>query len=155
MFFSKKVWFGFAVLLAGLIAVVGLTLTPQRSAADLPEVTVYKAAACGCCAAWADHMEEAGFAVKVVDRKDMMRVKAAHYVPQSLHSCHTATVEGYTVEGHVPAADVKHMLESSSNMAGIGAGGMPKGSPGMPGMPESFTVQSFTKDGQMSPYSHH
>lgn len=130
-------------------------VTGTSSGSDLPTVTVYKSPACGCCEGWVEHMEDAGFEVEVVENQNLMVVKADAGVPPSLHSCHTATVGGYVVEGHVPADDVKRMLREEPAIAGIGVGGMPQGSPGMSGVPEPFTVATFTTDGSTAVYARH
>lgn len=144
--------------IAGVLAAaaVGLFLfAGASSGSDLPEMTVYKSASCGCCAEWVDHMEDAGFDVEVIEDRDLRAVKAEARVPQAVHSCHTAKVGGYVVEGHVPADDVKRMLRDSLPVHGIGVGGMPKGSPGMPGVPEPYAVQAFTADGETAVWVRH
>lgn len=139
----------------GLLAVAGYFFFSTSTPSDLPAVTVYKSAACVCCEGWVEHMENAGFDVEVVEDRNLMAVKADRRVPRALHSCHTATVAGYTVEGHVPAEDVKRMLRERPSVAGIGVGGMPRGSPGMPGIPEPYAVESFGSDGSTSVYARH
>ena len=139
----------------GLLAASGLFLYSVVTAPDLPAMTVYKSAACGCCAGWIDHMEEAGFDVEVVEDENLVRVKADRRIPGSLHSCHTAVVDGFTVEGHVPAGDVTRLLREQPPVAGIAVGGMPKGSPGMPGIPEPYDVDAFTADGQTAVWASH
>ena len=147
-------------LAVGLLVLVGggaylFASSAGASGPELPTVTVYKSSSCGCCSAWVEHMEDAGFEVDVVDDPDLRAVKAEHRVPSSLHACHTATVGGYTVEGHVPAADVRRLLEERPPVAGIGVGGMPKGSPGMPGVPEPYHVMAFTADGGTAVWARH
>jgi hypothetical protein len=73
-------------------------------------VEVWKSRTCGCCTGWVKHMEAAGFEVKTHDVEDVDSVKRAHSVPEPLHSCHTATIGGYVIEGHVPADDVKRLI---------------------------------------------
>lgn len=102
---------------------------PQAVAA--PAVEVWKSSACGCCGGWVDHMRQAGFAVTVHDTEDMETVKAAKGVPPQLGSCHTATVDGYVVEGHVPAADIRRLLAERPAAKGLAAPGMPQDAPGM------------------------
>lgn len=95
------------------------------------EVIVYKSPTCGCCAEWVDHMEAAGFKVTVNHTEDLNSIKREYGVPYGMDSCHTAIVDGYVVEGHVPAADVKRFLTGKPRAAGIAVPGMPVGSPGM------------------------
>lgn len=94
-------------------------------------VTVYKSPTCGCCQKWVEHMEEAGFTVDAHDMDDMTAVKDEHGVPSNLHSCHTAVVDGYVIEGHVPAESVVQLLTDRPDVAGLAVPGMPMGSPGM------------------------
>ena len=96
-------------------------------------VTVYKSPSCGCCSNWVDHMREHGYAVVVNDMEDVQPVKTREGVTDALASCHTATVGGYVVEGHVPAADVQRLLSDRPAITGIAVPGMPMGSPGMEG----------------------
>ena len=105
--------------------------TGTDSHIDLPVITVYKSPTCGCCSKWITHLEEEGFEV---DRRDLMNVtpiKQNLSVPQRLSSCHTAVVDGYVVEGHVPADDIKRLLNERPDVTGLAVPGMPIGSPGM------------------------
>ena len=132
--------------------------TALASAVDpsLPTVTVYKSPTCGCCSAWADHLRENGFPVETVDVDDLQAVKAEYGIPPGLQSCHTAVVDGYVVEGHVPADDVKRLLAEHPEAAGLAVPGMPVGSPGME---QGDTVQPYdvllVDDGQSSVFAHH
>jgi hypothetical protein len=92
-----------------------------------------------------DYLKANGFRVKVNDTHDMRSVKQEAGVPYSLRSCHTATVNGYSVEGHVPAQDIYRLLEESPEVQGIAVAGMPAGSPGMEmgSRKDSFSVVSF------------
>lgn len=113
-----------------------------------PALTMHKDPNCGCCTAWADHMEAAGFAVESIDSHDMRRVKIEHGLTPELASCHTATVEGYVIEGHVPAADIRRLLEERPDVAGLAVPGMPHGSPGMEtGRVDDYAVFSWQRDG--------
>jgi hypothetical protein len=114
----------FKLLVAGGLLAIG-------SAAHAGTMTVHKSASCGCCAKWVEHVQKHGFTVKVVNTDDIMAVKAKAGIPDTLASCHTATVGGYVVEGHVPAADIKKLLASKPKAKGIAVPGMPMGSPGM------------------------
>ena len=94
-------------------------------------MTVYKSPTCGCCAMWVEHLEAAGFKVESVDRTDMGAVKDSLGVPRDLSSCHTGVIDGYVVEGHVPAEQVARLLEERPEAKGLAVPGMPIGSPGM------------------------
>lgn len=125
--------------------------------ADLPLVTVYKSPTCGCCQKWADHMEAAGFPVETVDVTDLGAVKAEHGVPAQYGSCHTAAVDGYAVEGHVPAEDVKRLLAEGPAAAGLAVPGMPVGSPGMetPGRPADRYEVLLVQGGDATVFAQH
>lgn len=101
------------------------------SAAHAATMTVLKSPSCGCCGKWVEHVRAHGFTVKVVNTDDIMAVKARHGVPDNLVSCHTTLVNGYVVEGHVPAADIRKLLAAKPKARGIAVAGMPMGSPGM------------------------
>lgn len=117
-------------------------------AADMPSIVVYKTASCGCCNGWVEHLREAGFTVDARDVRDLMTVKRDGGVPVQMSSCHTAIVDGYVVEGHVPAEHVARMVEERPDIAGIAVPGMPIGSPGMEGAnPEPYQVLTFGHDG--------
>ena len=115
-----------------------------------PVVTVYKSETCGCCNDWVDHLKEAGFEVTAMNRDDMNSVKSQLGVPVQLASCHTAVVGKYVVEGHVPAASIRRLLDEDANIRGLAVPGMPTGSPGMevPGQPaERYDVIAFSTEG--------
>ena len=102
----------------------------------LPLVSVSKTSGCGCCSAWIEHLEQNGFAVESRDLAsgEMIRFKLENGIGQPLMSCHTAKVEGYkgyTIEGHVPAEDIRRLLDERPEAVGLAVPGMPLGSPGM------------------------
>ncbi len=98
---------------------------------------------------WVSHLKDAGFTVTTTDVRDVTPIKTENGVPQQLFACqHTAVVDGYVVEGHVPAEDIKRMLTERPDIAGISVPGMPVGAPGMEGPnPQAYRVFSFTEDG--------
>jgi hypothetical protein len=113
------------------------------------KLTVFKSPSCGCCQAWAEHMQRAGFSVEIKQAKDLTPIKARLGVPQMLKSCHTATVNGYVIEGHVPAGDVTRLLREQPKAIGLAVPGMPIGSPGMEqgNQREPFKTILFGKTG--------
>lgn len=118
-------------------------------------MVVYKTPTCGCCRAWVDHVQAAGFAVEVRDMPDVAPVKHEHGLPGHLASCHTAIVDGYVVEGHVPADVIRRMLAERPQVAGIAVPGMPMGSPGMEvpgGRKDPYDIIAFSRDGKVSVY---
>jgi hypothetical protein len=146
-------------IITTLLLAVLLSTTPaavQRSAS--PVVEVYKSATCGCCSKWVEHMRKNGFEVRATNTTDLSAVKRAHNVPENFLSCHTATVDGYVVEGHVPAADVRRLLKERPAVAGITVPDMPAGSPGMEvdGVKaQPFNVLSFDKAGKTQVFARH
>ncbi len=118
------------------------------------DFVVYKSPTCGCCNGWIDHLREAGYTVEAVDipgYQDLQDRKRAEGVPGDLGSCHTATIEGYTIEGHVPAESIERLLRERPDIKGLAVPGMPIGSPGMPGPnPQAYDVIAFTGDGERS-----
>lgn len=103
----------------------------QQTAAVKNQVVMYKNPGCQCCTRWAAHMEQAGFTVVEQPTQQIAAVKKNHKVPYELASCHTAIVDGYVIEGHVPVKEVKKLLRERPDVVGLAVPGMPVGSPGM------------------------
>jgi hypothetical protein len=121
------------------------------SAADT--VVVYKTPTCGCCNDWVDHVKSHGFPVVTHDLDRLEEVRRQHGVPAGLISCHTATVRGYTIEGHVPADLIRRMLDEGASFRGLTVPGMPVGSPGMEGpWKQPYDVLSFDDRGNVRVY---
>jgi hypothetical protein len=99
--------------------------------APSPKITVSKDPSCGCCGGWVDHLKADEFAVEVIETDALDRVKAKLGVPNDLAACHTAEVEGYVIEGHVPAVAIRRLLSEKPQAKGLAVPGMPVGSPGM------------------------
>jgi len=134
------------ILQASALLACGPALTWAEST-TAPLVQVYKSPTCGCCGKWADHMRSAGFNVEENSVDDVVSYKRQYGVPAALFTCHTAVVDGYVVEGHVPAEDVWRMLRERPAIKGIGVPGMPIGSPGMEGPnPDDYRTFAFTAD---------
>jgi hypothetical protein len=137
-------------------AAVAVGVAAQQAA--LPKVTVYKTSSCGCCKLWVDHLKANGFDVQAMDVSpdDVRKVSKMAGLKDEDTSCHTAKVGNYTVEGHVPAADIKRMLKEKPAIAGLSAPGMPQGSPGMEqGSKQPYDVVAFTKDGKTTVFAKH
>jgi hypothetical protein len=127
----------------------GVSACSDASASET-EMTVYATPTCGCCGAWIEHMRENGFAVEVVYRDDLSSVRAEHKLPRELTSCHLGVVDGFAVEGHVPAQVVRRLLRERPEVLGIAAPGMPAGSPGMElpdGSRTSYEVFTYDETG--------
>ena len=121
---------------------------------ERPTLLVYKTPTCGCCNGWIEHMQAAGYTVDARDLRDLMSVKRDAGVPVEMSSCHTALVDGYVVEGHIPVEQVDRLLEERPDIAGIAVPGMPIGSPGMEGRnPKPYQVLSFSHDGSTAVFA--
>ena len=127
------------------------------AAETLPKVHVVKDPGCGCCNDWIGHIREAGFPVSFEEMEagPLADLKASLGLQPGQVSCHTARVEGYVIEGHVPASDVKRLLADRPDAIGLSVPGMPFGSPGMG--PESerepYEVLLVARDGSASVYA--
>lgn len=123
-----------------------LLLGAGTAQAALPtEATLYKNPQCGCCDGYADHLEERGIEVTIIDDRDLGQIKEASGLPYGLGSCHTIEMGEYVIEGHVPLAAVEKLFEEQPDIDGIGLAGMPLGTPGMPGpQQEPYEVYQFT-----------
>lgn len=139
----------------------GDTMVLERgrdSSTGAPAITVYKTAACGCCRGWVAHLRANSFRVIAIDTSsaEIGRLKRAHGVPGSAASCHTAFVNGYVIEGHVPATDVQRLLKDSPGIVGIAVPGMPAGSPGMEGpVVDRYDVLALHPDGRHTVFARH
>lgn len=103
----------------------------EQATAHGPMITVYKSPSCNCCGLWVEHLESHGFNVDVVAKANVMPIKKKLGVPAGMGSCHTAIVDGYVIEGHVPAQDIQRLLKERPTGSGLAVPGMPVGSPGM------------------------
>lgn len=142
--------------MAGLLlaAVEVRWLTAQ---AETP-ITIYKSRSCGCCTKWVEYLGAHGFKPRVHDEEDMDGLKDRIGVPRGVRSCHTAMVDAYLIEGHVPAGDIQKLLEQRPRVAGLAVPGMPDRSPGMaaPGVQEGgYEVVAFQYDGSTSRFASH
>lgn len=146
--------FGVGLVLAalGIGAYLQFGSTPSS---DLPTVTVYKSPTCGCCTEWVSYMRDQGFPVDVESELNVQPVKEQLGVPSSLAACHTAVVDDYVVEGHVPADDVKRLLRDRPDVRGLSVPGMPVGSPGMEqgDYVEPYEVLTFTPAGDTTVFA--
>lgn len=138
------------------VSVVALALTTGAAPVSLvdaspekPTITVYKDPGCGCCKSWIEHLMKHGYHVDAKDTPDMSGIKRGLGIPDGLSACHTAVVNGYLIEGHVPAADIARLLKEKPKVAGLAVPGMPLGSPGMEGpRTQHYQVLSFDKVGK-------
>ncbi|MBB87106.1 MAG: CopG family transcriptional regulator [Xanthomonadales bacterium] len=145
---KTSIWRTICFLLVGLLAACSKQTDPVQPMPSLAKVTVYKSPTCGCCEAWVDHLIENGFEVAVVDEPQMNPLKGSLGVPNDLRSCHTAKVDGYIIEGHVPASDIQRLLVERPDVQGLAAPNMPIGSPGMEmgTRVDPYRVMAFSAD---------
>ena len=152
----------FMVRIAGLAAVgaAGRSLWAQLPAfaAKPTPITVYKSKSCECCAKWVDHMKASGFAPVIHDEEAMDVLKDEMGVPRGVRSCHTAIVDKYLIEGHVPASDVRRLMAERTGTAGLAVPGMPPRTHGMapPGVEVGgYEVLAFQSDGTTRIFARH
>jgi hypothetical protein len=155
----RTLWLTALALVA--VGVGGYALTRlgarNRTAATLiPLMTVWKSPTCGCCTDWVAHVRRAGFRLEVHDVHDVESEKRRLGVPQALGSCHTATIAGYVIEGHVPADVIQRLLAERPAVTGLAVPGMPIGSPGMEmagARPQPYDIVTFDRQGQTAVYA--
>jgi Cu/Ag efflux protein CusF len=144
---KRRQWLHAAALL-GITAAAGFHRTALAQATT---VQVWKDPNCGCCHLWVEHLQASGFKVEVRDVGNTAARKRLG-MPENLGSCHTASVGGYVIEGHVPAADIQRLLKERPVALGLSVPGMPIGSPGMDGpeykgRKDAYDVLLVQKDG--------
>ena len=146
----KQLW----LLGAGVMLAAAVGTTAQKA----PAIAVVRDPGCGCCLQWVAHLQRAGFTTTVTESAAMEKVKDEKGVPASARSCHTGTVEGYVIEGHVPADDIKRLLKERPAIVGLAVPGMPMGSPGMEvptGQVSPYNTLTFDKAGKTTVYASH
>lgn len=150
---------GLLVVAAGVASLIGFAVggkepVPTSSTASAGAIEVYHSPQCGCCGDWIDYLERHGFEVTSRHTEDLGPVKAEYGVDGQLEACHTAVIDGYVVEGHVPAEEIRQMLAEQPDIRGLAVPGMPHGSPGMEGpRNEAYKVLQFTEDGEIATFS--
>jgi len=155
---EKKTNLFAAWMLAALasVAMVTIGVVLVQGPAKAADITVYKSPTCGCCGKWVEHLEANGFSVEVKQRRDLRPIKQQLGVQAALQSCHTGVIDGYVIEGHVPAADIRRLLEQRPAVRGLAVPGMPMGSPGMEGpRPQPYEVVTFDAEGNTRTFSRH
>lgn len=132
--------------------------TPQEYTSHEGDITItmYHADGCACCLRWADYLEDNGVTVNEQLLEDPIIFKNEKNIPPRLRSCHTAIVDGYVIEGHVPIEDIRRLLSERPDAIGISAPGMPASSPGMDApVSQEYQIILFDKSGNMSVYAVH
>lgn len=128
-------------------ALVTALALPLAAGAAQPVIDVYKTATCGCCKGWVKHLEANGFTVKAHDVDNPSDYREKFGIPAQYGSCHTGRVNGYAIEGHVPAGDIKRLLAEKPKARGLAVPAMPMGSPGMEGPRKDPYDVLLVKDG--------
>ena len=136
-----------------LVMVFAFVMNPAFSAE--PTITVWKSASCGCCQRWVDYLQDDGFEVTAHNVDDVVSIKQKLGITNpALYSCHTAKVSGYIIEGHVPASDIRRLLDERPKLMGLAAPGMPQMSPGMLSIePKGYDVLQFNTKQETSVFS--
>ena len=139
------------------LALAPLALIACVQAAAATTIEVVKSPYCGCCNHWVEYLRHEGFEVRVVEAEDVTPAARQLGVPDDLRSCHTASVDGYAVEGHVPADDIRRLLAERPDAAGIAVPGMPIGSPGMEqgDRRDAYETILFGRDGRRQVFARH
>jgi hypothetical protein len=150
---SKK---AIGLLLSAIVLGTVIVFSVQNPPTADAQIVNYKSESCGCCTMWQDHLIENAYTVEGVnvDRMDLKKDELG--VPQNLRSCHTAVVEGYIVEGHVPAREIQRLLLEKPDAKGLAVPGMPINSPGMEveGAPnDPYDVIVFYEGGRQEVYA--
>ena len=144
---------------AFLLSGATLAMTRPALADTTPVIEVYKSPTCGCCTAWVEHVRQAGFTVEAqnVDQDALYAFKDRLQIAPELAGCHTAVVDDYFIEGHVPASDIGRLLAERPVARGLTVPGMPMSSPGMggPGAGDTFDTLLVGSDGSTSIFASH
>lgn len=147
-------WPGIALTMAVSATAVAVLLQVEQPRAQ--DVMVYMSPHCGCCGEWVDHLANNGFSARKRLVDDLDVVKARQQVPAAAASCHTAVVDGYFIEGHVPASDIRRLLGQRPSARGLAAPGMPAGAPGMESAGrEPYDVLLVDEEGRTTVFAKH
>lgn len=151
----KRIYF-LGLLVAVLLTACSGGEVDQQGSSSV--VTIYKSPTWGCCGDWSDYLEGNGFTVEEIETETLDAIKDQYNVPQELESCHTAIVDGYVIEGHVPVTEIQRLLSDRPQVLGIAVAGMPVGSPGMEidGFDtEAYDVVTFDQSGDIEIYANY
>ncbi len=142
-------------LVAIAMSILLVSEPSMAASSKSPTINVYRDPSCSCCGGWIEHLAAQGFQPTSIATSDMEKLKQQYGVPEGFASCHTAVIDKYVIEGHVPAEDIKRLLVEKPNVTGIAVPGMPIGTPGMENgdRKDSFTVFSFDKQGKTAAFN--
>ena len=142
-----------------LLSLLVFGVAPASAADTAASIEVWKSATCECCGAWVKHLEANGFTVKVnaTEPGALASLKRQTGIGDKLASCHTAMIDGYVIEGHVPATDIERLVVERPQAIGLAVPGMPVGSPGMEQGAEfePYDVLLIKKDGSTETFASH
>ena len=141
-----------------ILLAIGLMLGNISAQAEEPiTISVYRSPSCSCCGKWLEHLKQNNFTINDIPTEDMNAIKHKYGVSDEMASCHTAVVNGYVVEGHVPADDIKALLKAKPSVVGIAVPQMPSGTPGMEmdGKKDPYDVMSFDSDKHYQVFKSH
>lgn len=151
----KVVFFAWLTAISFAVSAESVWDKPKHKLDKSVDIVVYRSPTCACCSKWIAYLKKHHFNVKDIIQDDMQAIKRQFKVPAELASCHTAVVNGYWVEGHVPAGDIKTLLMAKPDVHGISVPAMPTGTPGMEmgGRKDAFNVIALDKKGQVQLYN--
>ena len=146
-------------ILSGIASGLGAATLARPALATPGQMEVFKSPTCGCCSAWVEHMLRAGFdaVARDVDQETLWSMKTSAGVTPELSSCHTAFIDDFFIEGHVPAGDVQRLLAERPDVLGLTVPGMPIGSPGMEmgDRRDAYDTLLVLRDGSTEVFQHH
>jgi len=155
---NKKIIFLILLILLGLGIFSGFYFSLKKNpenqlVREKIKITLYKDPNCDCCQDYVAYLKENGFEVETVNTQEMIDIKEKYQISPGLEACHTAIIDNYFIEGHVPIEGINKLLKEKPDILGIGLAGMPSGSPGMGGIKKGeFKIYSLSKDGQTSEF---
>lgn len=147
-----------SILPSNFTSAIAASIWDQQTTSDAikREITVYRSPACSCCGNWLEHVQKHGFHIKAdIKTEDMETIKQKYNLPEDLASCHTAIIDDYVMEGHIPADDIQRFLQQQPQLAGLAVPGMPVGTPGMElgNTKQPFAVIGFNRKGEMQVFN--
>ena len=148
----------FSFFLVMVLFVFNTAIKAETLSAGKPvDIVVYRSPTCECCGKWLEHLKKNNFTVKDIVTDDVQAIKDKYGVSDTMASCHTAIVDGYVIEGHVPAEDIMNLLKTKPKIVGIAVPGMPSGTPGMEmgGRKDAYDVMSFDKENHYEIFHHY
>jgi hypothetical protein len=130
---------------------------PGESYSGNKKIAVYRSPSCSCCGLWVEHLKKHGFQITEIKTDDIESIKQKHNLPSNLASCHTAIIDGYVMEGHIPAADIKRFLQQKPKFVGLTVPGMPLGTPGMEAgdRKQPFAILAFNGGGEVEVFKYY